>query len=56
MLNMMRFERDWEVVSAGFIVHSPEGVACYGMSVTFDVKSRGKEDSAVISKLLGVGS
>ena len=56
MLNALRGEKNWKLVSAGFVVHRSEGLECYGSSVTLRVKSRNGEDSELISKLLGVNS
>jgi len=55
MFQMMKSHRNLDVVSAGFIVHSSEGVDCYGRSVTLGAKAR-PEDSALVSKYLGVKS
>lgn len=42
-----------EVVAAGFVVFRPEGLECYGESISLGIESR-PEDSKLINKMLGV--
>lgn len=42
-----------DVISAGFVYWTPNGLECYGESISLDVKSRPEEDSKMINKMLG---
>ena len=42
-----------KLVSAGFVVHSPKGLDCFGRSVTLGVKAR-EVDSEIVSMQFGV--
>lgn len=43
-----------EIISAGFIHWTPDGIECYGESISLGVKSRPTEDTTMINKMLGV--
>lgn len=42
-----------KVIAAGFVRFTPNGLECYGNSVSLKISSR-EEDSALINKMLGV--
>ena len=42
-----------KLVSAGFVVHHPKGLDCFGRSVTLGVKAR-EVDSEIVSTQFGV--
>jgi len=42
------------VVSAGFVRFTPDGLVCYGKSTSLGIGSAGDVDSKLINKMLGV--
>ena len=44
--------RGWQVLSAGMIDFSPEGLRCYGDSHSLKVKAR-PEDSDIVNRMIG---
>lgn len=42
-----------KVLSAGFVILTPEGLQCFGRSVTMEINSRGEKDTDLINKRLG---
>lgn len=42
-----------ELISAGFVVFTPEGLECYGESVSLKVKSRPICDTQLLKSLIG---
>lgn len=50
--DLFGFKKD--VVSAGFVSFSKDGLQCYGRSVSLNIKSRPEEDSKLINRMLGV--
>lgn len=41
-----------EVIAAGFVQLTPEGIECYGSSVGLHIRSRGASDAALVTKAL----
>lgn len=40
-------------IGAGFVILTEEGYACYGESISLQVKSRGAADSQILNRFLG---
>ncbi len=43
-----------EIISAGFIRWTPDGMECYGQSISLGVKANPEGDTKLINKELGV--
>ncbi len=43
-----------EVISAGFVRFTPNGLECYGESISLGLQSAPEIDSKMINKMLGV--
>ncbi len=41
------------VVSAGFVCFSTDGLYCYGQSVSLKIESRPEKDAAIINRMIG---
>lgn len=41
------------LLSAGFVVFTPDGLECYGESVSLGVKARPEEDTKLINRMIG---
>ena len=52
--NHMATQVPGEVVGAGFVAHTTEGMQCYGRSTSLDISSRGDVDSGYINRELGI--
>ena len=42
-----------KIVSAGFVTFTPEGLDCYGNSISLGVASRPESDNKLIKSLIG---
>lgn len=42
-----------EIISAGFVMFTPEGLECYGESISLGIKSRPEVDTKLIKSLIG---